>query len=360
MSRPRVVLRADAGREAGLGHVRRCLTLAQALTASGIDPLLVTPDGHAGRLLRAQGLPAATLTAEPGSDADLMATARIAARSDAAAVVVDSYAAGRPYLDELALRHPRLVVLDDLCAFPFSARLVVNGRLGAEDDPYEASREGTGFLLGAEYALLRRELWSGAPGRAPGHDVPRVVITAGGSDPASLTSVALRALELLDRPLEIAAIVGPLAGRPALPPRPRHRPGLYVDPPDPIALMASAEAAISAGGGMLVELAAAGTPAVAVEVAPNQRPGLDALAAAGACVDAGRIDDAELVARIAGLVAALLASPQRRAAMSAAGRALYDGQGALRVARRIAELVHSGRPQPDPQEFLTAGRSLGR
>src|SRR5581483_12186148 len=115
--------------------------------------------------------------------------------------------------------------------------------------------------------------------------VPRVLVAAGGSDPAGLTGLAFRALELVERPLRVAAIVGPLAARPDLPSRPRHRAGLYEDPADPVALMAAADVALTAGGGMLAELAATGTPAVAVEVAANQRPGLDALTAAGACLD---------------------------------------------------------------------------
>ena len=51
---PRVVFRADAGPEIGLGHARRCLTLAGALRELAMESLFVfTGEGRAREWLQA-------------------------------------------------------------------------------------------------------------------------------------------------------------------------------------------------------------------------------------------------------------------------------------------------------------------
>ncbi|MBI3954327.1 MAG: hypothetical protein HY330_07420, partial [Chloroflexi bacterium] len=74
---------------------------------------------------------------------------------------------------------------------------------------------------------------------------------------------------------------------------------------------------------------------------------LRALAEAG-LVRLGGCGDGDLAA-VRGAILSLLADPEARAAMSAAGQRLVDGQGALRVARAIlAEVGGGGRPQGLP------------
>jgi spore coat polysaccharide biosynthesis predicted glycosyltransferase SpsG len=168
-------------------------------------------------------------------------------------------------------------------------------------------------------------------------------VTFGGSDPTGTLPLALRALESVDGPLAVVAVVGPLAMNGDAVAQAaavsRHPVEVVRDPADMLDLLRAADLAVTAGGGTLVELAAAGTPAIAVEVAENQSRGIAALVAAGAALDAGRAGGRSLESRIAALVTTLATCPERRQALSAAGRAVLDGRGATRIAERLAVLA---------------------
>ena len=100
-------------------------------------------------------------------------------------------------------------------------------------------------------------------------------------------------------------------------------------------MMLAADLAVSGAGVTLCELAATATPTVAIALADNQRPNFDAFARAGAAVPAGGAGDPDLIAGIAAAVRSLADDAVRRRAVGARGRALVDGQGAMRVARAI-------------------------
>jgi UDP-N-acetylglucosamine:LPS N-acetylglucosamine transferase len=107
-----------------------------------------------------------------------------------------------------------------------------------------------------------------------------------------------------------------------------------VAPPDVAAVLAGADAAVTAGGSTVFQLAALGTPALAVAQYGHQRANIDRAVAAGAAVDLGQ-REALSADRLAAAIAGLDADPGRRRAMSEAGRRLVDGEGA----RRVADLI---------------------
>jgi UDP-2,4-diacetamido-2,4,6-trideoxy-beta-L-altropyranose hydrolase len=100
--------------------------------------------------------------------------------------------------------------------------------------------------------------------------------------------------------------------------------------------MASADLALAGAGVTATELCAFGVPAVLLVLADNQEPVAEALAAAGAAVTASPLDPTSMALALS----ALAGDADRRRAMAAAGRALVDGRGALRVVARLrADLV---------------------
>ena len=114
------------------------------------------------------------------------------------------------------------------------------------------------------------------------------------------------------------------------------RPVKVVHSPDSIcALMVEADIAVSAGGQTLYELARVGCPTVAVRVASNQDGQLQIFAEAGFIRAVGRADDSKVITAMGDALLSMLSDPAARAAMSAAGQRVVDGQGALRVAWTI-------------------------
>lgn len=154
----RVVIRCDATGKTGLGHLSRCLGLAEALRERDVQSIFVG-NYHA----RAQSLAERagfTCTQSPavefGRD-DGRFLAEIAREFSAALIVVDSYAVAPKYLEFLQKTGRHVVLIDDFCSLPqYSCDIIVNFCIGAGRLPYP--RNGPKLLLGVDYFLCRRRL----------------------------------------------------------------------------------------------------------------------------------------------------------------------------------------------------------
>jgi UDP-2,4-diacetamido-2,4,6-trideoxy-beta-L-altropyranose hydrolase len=107
---------------------------------------------------------------------------------------------------------------------------------------------------------------------------------------------------------------------------------------DVVPVFSRAALAVTAAGGTLWELCCLQVPMVAVVVADNQREGARAVGAAGAGVVFG-VDGAIDLVAIVDEIVALRAAPTRLLEYKARASNLVDGDGALRVARRLSELI---------------------
>jgi UDP-2,4-diacetamido-2,4,6-trideoxy-beta-L-altropyranose hydrolase len=301
-----VVLVADAGEEAGLGHVSRASAVAVALRCRGIATRSLALgvseqfecDGVTWAPLR-DGLPT----------------------GDDEVLVVDSY---RLPPDELAraARSARVVVMHDYGLVPDGVSLVVTAT--AQPSGSAADR-----LSGLEYAALRPGFW-GLPKRELANDVRRVLVTVGsgrlGEVGAELARAAAEALP--DSRVTMvrgphASVAAP-AGIETL-----DAPASLLEP------LLSADLVITAGGQTMLEAAAAGTPSLALALADNQCRQALRLSEVGAARLVGNLDPDQ----VATTVSELAADRAARVALSRRGQQAVDGFGALRVAFRIARLA---------------------
>ncbi|MBI3126009.1 MAG: UDP-2,4-diacetamido-2,4,6-trideoxy-beta-L-altropyranose hydrolase [Candidatus Tectomicrobia bacterium] len=351
-----VLIRADAGPGVGLGHLQRCLSLAEALRRGGAECAFVLNEraGAAGRV-EAAGFEAPEAAGAPSwSGADMERTIGLAAQRGCTAAVVDGYGAGPDFLRGLREGGLYVAAVDDLCRELFPCQLAVNGGVHAKELRPQSSTGDTAFLFGPEYALIRPELWN-VPARAVRAEVSSILLTLGGTDDFNLMPVLLRALDALPGVFAVTAILGTYFtdGEAIL--RAAAECGkkvrLVESPTSVRDLMLGADLAVSAGGQTLYELAVAGTPAVAIQLAENQAGQLRGFAGAGFARLAGVAGRDDVVAGVREQVLPLLADAAAREAMAAAGRALIDGRGAIRVAERILGEVSpaAGRPIPSRQ-----------
>jgi len=322
----RVAIRTHGDARIGLGHVRRCLSLAVALSGRGAKCHFVVNDAPVVlELIRSLGFPAVPV----GERLRGSGEAAVSGLSPEC-IVADSYDLSA---DDLArLRGiARLIVIDDLADRELPADVVVNCAPSATASVYRAGT-GTRFLLGPAYAMLRPE-FAGIPARGVPGTAVRTLLTMGGGDPAGLTG---RMAALLGHALPrmvIDVVVGPFAEKAELPPGGNlvtHR-----VPPSMRDLMRGADLAVAAGGQTTYELAATGTPAVLVSVADNQVPQSRAWASAGVFLYAGDARDGDVPEKAAGLASRLAGDPVLRGETSRRGRELVDGRGADRVAEAI-------------------------
>jgi UDP-2,4-diacetamido-2,4,6-trideoxy-beta-L-altropyranose hydrolase len=217
--------------------------------------------------------------------------------------------------------------------------VILNPGAGAESLTYSA-RSDTLLLLGVRYALLRPEFAEPFE-REIAPSMRRMMITLGGSDHGPLAADLVRWTAASVPNGEIDVIVGPFFQRVddlrALAKANEHV-NLLFDPSDMRNAMLRCDAAISSGGQTLYELAATGTPALAISTADNQRNNIAALAGAGTIMYVEGKTEAALLRGLANIAPA-----ETRREMSRRGRALVDGRGARRAASEIARVLGASR-----------------
>ena len=109
--------------------------------------------------------------------------------------------------------------------------------------------------------------------------------------------------------------------------------------PDIGSLIRACDIAVSGGGQTTYELAATGTPAVAIRVAQNQTLNLRGLSGARTLIWAGDAADKELGGKVVRSLSELANSSSLRNELGTNGRNLVDGRGAIRVAEKIFEMT---------------------
>lgn len=334
----RVAFRTGGGRGIGLGHVRRCLSLALALRDLGAQSLfLLDGDPEVGELVAAAGYESMRIRPEH----DLEDSIRRCKDYRVDVIVADSYSLTASYLQQLREAARFVVALDDLADRELPVNLVINGSAGAERLRYRGGQQ-TKYLLGPQYILLRQE-FAKSPTRAIVDRIGRILITVGGSDPNNLTVRLMQWTAKTLGPVQQDVVVGPLFQQAnAVRTEARASSGsitLHDNPENMRTLMLSADLALCGGGQTIYELAVTGTPAIAVRMAGNQTVNLEGLSAVGSLLWAGDANDADLETKVTRALKTLAGDASRRATMSRLGRALVDGQGSARVARALLELA---------------------
>jgi UDP-2,4-diacetamido-2,4,6-trideoxy-beta-L-altropyranose hydrolase len=325
-----VLIRADANADIGVGHVMRCLALAEAWIDSGGQVVFASnalPDPIAARIA-ATGARIATV----GTPAE---TAALAREIGARFAVVDGYHLGADEQDALVATGARLLVIDDRGETATAAAdLVLNQNASATPELYPTLD--AQLLLGLGYVLLRREFRVAPPNH---HHVPEVarhvLVSFGGADTANLTPLAIEALAPLDG-LEVLAIAGMANTHTAdlVVPTGAHAAIRIVPFVEDMAVhMRRCDLAIVAAGSTCWELAACGVPMIAVAVADNQLAVAESLGKLGIGVPL-TLDGLD-AATLRGMISSLAHDEIWRGHMARKGREVIDGQGALRVAAAL-------------------------
>lgn len=344
--RDALLIRTEADRRTGTGHVMRCLALAQAWTNAGGSArfaLANTPDSVADRIAQ-EGLEVVHLESPASLADDADQTISALSSEHGGWLAVDGYGFDAAYQERVTSAGVPLLFVDDYGhAGRYSADLVLNQNLYATEALYQHRETRTRLLLGTRYALLRREFVASPPGdRHVPNEARRVLVTLGGSDPDNVTGIVLRALRLApELELDIVVVAGAANAHvdllrhdiEAFP----HAVRLLTNVSDMPQLMRWADLAVSAGGSTCWELAYMGVPIIAIVLAPNQEPIARSLAQSGAARDAGQGRNLSAV-RLAEMIRELVASAPERRRMSERGRALVDGCGAQRVVDAMRSL----------------------
>ncbi len=190
----RILFRCDGTDDTGLGHVSRCLSLAEAASELGASPIFVGRyGGHARMLLADARMPVAALDAPIGSDDDAATVRAFAAGLRADRVVVDGYSFDAEYMESLVpyASSPPLFVIDDAAALARYPRrsCVLSFTARAGGLVYTGDR--LTVLRGPGYLLARRTVRAL---RARPRHAKRLLVAIGGVDRSGATLRVVRAL----------------------------------------------------------------------------------------------------------------------------------------------------------------------
>lgn len=292
------------------------------------DPFLLE------RLTSEAGIEVHPAVAPTGSAEDARATSRIAVDQRASWVVVDGYHFGASFQSLLVEQGQKVLWIDDFGhAGTYTAHLVLNQNLDADERLYAQRDARTRLLLGSRFTLLRREFlhWAAIDRERPA-SVTDVLLLAGGGGANDLSDRVLGMLTELESERLRFHVIGHTPSEASQDPR-IHR---YQRLSDLSGLMADSQLAVSAAGSTAWELAFMGVPALLVSVAENQRPVAAALEHHGAAVDLGWHTELE-GERLRNHLEGLIRDRDARSEMTRRGQELVDGEGADRVVAQLLQ-----------------------
>ena len=379
-----VVIRADANSKIGMGHVMRCLSVADALVKRGEEVLFVTADDTPVPLLTKKGIPyrvlhtdyadmeaelpellavlrELTLRAEsPEMVLPQMPSQRVESSEEAlpqrnTAILVDSYYVTEKYLAALKKRITT-IYMDDIYAFSYPVDMLINYNIYGEEMGYEkdAAFVDTKLLLGANYVPLREEFSAGAgyvqsrkalslgaanvmPAEEGG-----ILITTGGSDSFNLAGQLLMEAMKYDALKEkeyhvVSGSLNPHIGELQALAQKHENIHIHCNVTNMAELMAENEVALSAGGSTLYEFCAMGVPVIAFSFAENQERLVQTFVKRGIAQYGGnyRTDGNKMIQNTIAGLETLLEDENLRAEYRKKARTLVDGKGADRIAEAI-------------------------
>lgn len=263
-----LIFRADGNAQIGMGHVMRCLALADML--NGLFPMklaITDPAADVQTLIEAAGL---TVIALPDS-ADKAAFWGALHPDDI--VVLDGYSFDETFQRAVRARTRKLVFIDDLGTGHQVADVVINHAGGVSADQYKAE-DHTQFCLGPHYALLRPEFLRPEEFGPPPATGP-IFVNLGGSDLQNTSLTVLEAIRQVDANVPVHIVLGPFhPDRATIEAFKRNLPNLTVSQNLSAGQMAAAltqcSLTITACSTIAYEVCAVNRPLIAVVTADNQ------------------------------------------------------------------------------------------
>lgn len=341
--RPKIVIRCDAGRNVGFGHVVRCLALANRMSGdASVEALFAMQRDEIGnKFVRDHGFSVEEHDFEHAnyqSEEDWLE--KVLMNNEAVCLVLDV----RTSLTKSALVRVRqkgllVVTVDDL-----SARSSAADQVYLPPIPQVKRMTWDGFdgkcFIGWDWILM--------PERVITHRTHtelslepkalRLVVSMGGSDPAELTLRIVEILKTMSVDIELSVLVGPayrsvdeLESLVQTLPWPTN---IFVNPPNFLEILGLASLVIGSFGATAYEVAALGVPGLYLCLSADHAESASALQEAGCAISLGthhQLKNCE----IRDAISRLIDSCDMRQKMRTNALSKIDGKGCQRISRNI-------------------------
>lgn len=353
----RILLRVDGSHHLGVGHIMRCIALAQGFNLKGLRPIFIIRNHNQEiiRLIQRNNYDAEIIPRASNFIEDASLTLGFAHRYGANAIIIDlvnsdtvkNPSAYKGYLEALKSNDKFLITIDGFdegyssTETPASSDISIIPYFGAENKKFNTSAN-TVYLLGPGYFIFRQEFIKVAKiERSINKKAQNILVTMGGSDPFDLTTKVVKALVKINRPhLNLRVVIGPgfnVSTEQKLKEILRDFKGIYklLTTSNVLAkLMLWSDITITSSGLTKYETAVTGTPTIVISFNDFQAKLMDEFKKCGTTLHLGerrdiREDD------IVCAVKSLLDDYNFRSKMSKNGKKLVDGRGVERIISRI-------------------------
>ncbi|RAK12630.1 UDP-2,4-diacetamido-2,4,6-trideoxy-beta-L-altropyranose hydrolase [Halanaerobium saccharolyticum] len=282
-----MALRVDGGKDIGMGHIMRSMTLADDLKKDEeVERVfyITKNEPSAVKKLKENDFEVITIDKDLNYNEEIKEVKEIIKKEKVNKLITDSYDIDQNYLIEMRKVVDKLVTIHDYAPFAFPSHVVINGNAYADDLDYESLYGDTEFRLGTDYLLLREE-FRNLPEIEVRDRVQNILVTVGGYDLRNLTPKIIEALNSIDfdeiedqyidkENLHIDVVIGPSFDNVdhivAKVVKCNLDISLNFNVKKMSKLMLKSDIAISSGGSTLYELAATKTPALVLLQAENQ------------------------------------------------------------------------------------------
>lgn len=353
-----IFIRADANHSIGMGHIMRCLSIADAFTMVNETKIsFVLADDNAYQLICGRGYSAVVLNTDyTNMESELCRWPE----TEPELIVVDSYYVTKAYLQKLRNRTEKLIYIDDLASFAYPVDILINYNIYAPyinyHDIYISNKLSEPFLiLGARYAPLRRMFRNIQKKQQP-ETVHNILFSTGGADELHLnlalihhllkTGTKGRCFHFLlgamntDKELFRSISKG------------NEDIVLHDNVIDMENLISSCDLVVSAAGSTLYEVCACGIPMIVYSIANNQKKGMEAFEKLGLAINVGDLRtkeslslslemkgklDEDAVERVFGAIDKLSDEYNYRVKIGIQMQNLIDGFGADRIVKAIRD-----------------------
>lgn len=346
-------IRADGNTQIGMGHVMRCLSIAEAAAARGAkdSPVFLAADEECCDLIKERGFRVRVLHTNYQNMMSELSQLEVLLDKKRDILLVDSYQADTAYFAAVSAL-AFVVCLEDM-GTPYPVDLLINYNLYAPKlkAQYQIGEKPLSTLLGAAYMPLRN-VFQKELAYEVRDKVTDVMITTGGSDPYFAAGVFTDAF--LEKAHELCCdgdcqqitwhiVSGPFN---AFAGKLKERYGkcdnviIHEGLKDLKALMKQCDAVLTATGSTVYEVSALGVPMIAFYFAENQRQGAEELAQLTDIVNAGCFcdDKAAVVDRAVEALKRCVRDKKYRELLHRQERRLIDGQGAARIVNEMFRL----------------------
>ena len=198
------IIRVDASKSIGLGHLIRCLLIANFIKGKGCDVVFFTAQLLSKNIIESKGFKCYRIGNAIPNLIEFYNCFSVIADINSGAIFnnnVDYF----NYLNSIGRNAKLFITLEDLIDYPYCSDVVIIPYCGADKLKLNNDCK-TRYLMGPIYFPLRKEFKNDS--FVVSKNATKILITMGGSDPEKLTLKVLGSINKLDKFYDIIVVLG--------------------------------------------------------------------------------------------------------------------------------------------------------